>query len=85
MCCRKVRLVNIEGNQAEYADLIGLDGTLRIDPTSSDPAINWFNPHRSGETLSLARKRVIEKNGRVKVFTKLGNCFTFRLEVNPVL
>lgn len=81
MCqaCRKVRLVNVEGDQAEYADLIGTEGVLRLDPTSTDSGINWYNPERSGETLSLSRKRVLESNGKVKVFTKLGNCFTFRL------
>lgn len=82
MCqaCRKVRLVSVEGDQEEYADLIGTEGDLRIDPKSTDSGINWFNPEGTGETLTLARKRVIEKDGKVIVHTKLGNKFTFRLK-----
>lgn len=81
MCtaCRKVRLVAVEGDQEDFADLIGTEGVLRLDPVSTDSGINWFNPTGSGETLTLSRKRVTEKNGKVKVFTKLGNVFTFRL------
>lgn len=76
---RKAKLVGVEGDQEEYADLIGLEGKLRIDPKSTDSAINWFNPEGSGETLSLSRKRVSEKDGKVRVHTRLGNTFTFRL------
>lgn len=57
-----------------------LQGDLRIDPKSTDSGINWFNPEGTGETLTLARKRVIEKDGKVIVHTKLGNKFTFRLK-----
>jgi len=81
MCqaCRKVRLVEVRGDQEEYADLIGTEGELRLDPKSTDSGINWYNPTGSGETLTLSRKRVTEKDGKVTVHTKLGNTFVFRL------
>jgi len=81
MCtaCRKVRLVNVEGDQEEFADLIGTEGDLHLHPTSASSELNWFNPEGRGDSLGLSRKRVTEGNGKVKVFTKLGNCFTFRL------
>jgi len=81
MCqaCRKVRLVNVEGDQEEFADLLGTEGELRLDPTSKSGELNWYNPKGRGDTLGLSRKRVTEKDGKVKVFTQLGNCFTFRL------
>jgi hypothetical protein len=71
--------VSVEGDQEEYADLIGTEGELRLDPKSTDSGINWYNPKGSGETLTLSRQRVTEKDGKVKVRTKLGNTFTFRL------
>jgi hypothetical protein len=82
MCqaCREVRLVGVEGDQEEYADLIGTEGVLRLDPHSTDSGINWYNPNGSGETLALSRKRVTEKDGKVRVHTKLGNTFIFRLK-----
>lgn len=81
MCqaCRKVRLVNVEGDQEEFADLIGAEGELRLDPASKSSDLNWFNPNGRGDSLGLSRKRVTEAQGKVKVFTVLGNCFTFRL------
>lgn len=81
MCqaCRKVKLVSVEGDQEEFADLIGASGELRLDPASKSSELNWFNPAGRGDSLGLSRKRVTEKDGKVKVFTQLGNCFTFRL------
>lgn len=77
---RRVRLVAVDGHQEEYADLLGTEGELRLDPHSTDSGVNWYNPEGSGETLTLSRRRVIEKDGKVKVFTKRGNVFTFRLK-----
>lgn len=81
MCtaCKKVRLVNIEGDQEEFADLIGTEGELRLDPANKSSDLNWYNPKGRGDTLGLSRKRVTETGDKIKVFTELGNCFTFRL------
>lgn len=55
----------------EFDDLRGHTGQLRIDKNST-----WFD---GGEGIELTRKRVTEKDGIVKVFTKLGNTFTFKI------
>lgn len=70
--------IGIQGDEDnEFDDLIGEKGSLRIDPKSSDSAVNWFN---GGQGVNFTRKRVVEKDGIVKVFTKLGNVFKFKLE-----
>ena len=69
-----VRLIEVLGDQEDFADLIGTEGELHLDGTN-----NWFLPEHRGDMLSLAIKRKVEGDGKVKVHTKLGNTFTFRL------
>lgn len=74
---REAKCIGIEGDEdGEFSDLVGTTGKLRIDPKSSDSAVNWFN---GGGSVNFTRKRVNEKEGVVKVFTKLGNVFKFKL------
>lgn len=76
------KCIQVEGNQEEFSDLIGSIGKLRLDPVSKDPAVNWFT---GGNTVNFVRKKVVVKDGIVKVFTRVGNCFTFRLENNSTM
>ena len=77
---RQVKLIEVQGDQEEFSDLIGLTGTLRLDDKCTDSAVNWFSPG-GGDVLSIVRKRVVEKDGKVSVFTHLGNKFVFKIIV----
>jgi hypothetical protein len=72
----RVRLVEVQGDQEEFADLIGTEGVLQLGGNH-----NWYNPDNLGDTLQLAVKSVHHRkeSDRVSVKTKLGNTFTFRL------
>ena len=67
------KLIGVEGDQEEFADLIGETGRLFLSPGN-----NWFSPKGSGESLTMTRKRAAEKDGKIRVSTKLGNVFIFR-------
>ena len=71
--------MEVQGDQVEFADLLGVEGILRLHGTDKAEELNWFNPNRGWGTLCLARRRVVESANEVKVFTELGNTFTFRL------
>jgi len=74
---RQAKCIGVEGDEdGEFSDLVGAEGKLRIDPKVTDSAVNWFN---GGGSVNFTRKRVVEKDGIVKVFTLLGNTFRFRL------
>jgi hypothetical protein len=68
----KVKLTAIEGDQEEFADLIGTTGKLFLEPDRE-----WYHP-AAGEPVVLKRKRVVREGDRIQVFTHLGNVFTFR-------
>jgi hypothetical protein len=68
----RVALVSITGDQEEFADLVGTIGTLFLEHGEER---YWPN---SNDPVRLARKRVSWKNGTIRVFTRLGNVFTFR-------
>lgn len=75
----KARLVEVQGDQEEYADLIGTNGTLYLEGNN-----NWYLPANRGDHLSFAVKRKVNiAPDKVRVFTKLGNVFTFRLLTVP--
>lgn len=78
MSNKQVRLIEVQGDQEEFADLIGTEGELQLIGPSSPH--NWFNPDERGDSLSLAVKRSVEKDGNIKVYTKLGNTFTFKVK-----
>ena len=65
------RLISVKGEE-EFADLIGVYGTLNLEH-------NWFLPNDDGDMLSFLVKRKTFVDDKVKVFTKLGNIFTFRV------
>jgi hypothetical protein len=74
---REAKCIGIDGDEdGEFSDLIGTTGKLRLDEKSKDMAVNWFS---GGSSVGFSRKRVLEKDGVVKVYTKLGNVFKFRL------
>lgn len=68
------KLVGVEGDQEEFADMIGTTGRLYLNTGN-----NWFGPKGSSESITLTRKRVTRKDDKIRVHTKLGNVFTFRL------
>jgi hypothetical protein len=70
------KLVSVEGDQAEYADMIGQTGRLYLAPGN-----NWFGPKGWGESLTMSRKRASKKGDRVRVSTHLGNVFVFQVGV----
>ena len=69
-----VRLINVDGDQEDFADLIGTEG--KIHPTSEGLT---FMPNNRGDWLSMRPKRKTWKDGKVKISTTLGNTFTFRV------
>ena len=75
----KVRLVNVQGDQEDFADLIGSNGTLQ---QLSDGLT--FMPDNRGDWLTMKPRRKQEKDGKIIVSTTLGNTFTFRLLNLPV-
>lgn len=70
----RVKLIQVLGDQEEFADLIGAVGELR--ETRSDGLC--FSPERRGDFLSMAVKEMVEENDVVNVKTGLGNTFSFR-------
>lgn len=69
-----VRLTQVFGDQEEFADLIGRNGVLTLGDR------NVFNPNEGGwGWLTLDKKRIIEKDGKITVSTKLGNKFVFKV------
>jgi len=81
MSVRKVRLIEVRGNQEEFSDLIGTEGKLRLDEKDKDSEVNWYCPDKNIDAMvSLSRKRVTEKDGLVSVSTRRGNTFVFKLK-----
>ncbi len=73
----KVRLTAVEGDQEEFADLIGTEGELHLSPGN-----NWYNPNGRGDSLQMESKRITRKEDRITVSTHLGNKFVFRVKTN---
>ena len=73
---QKVRLVEVQGDQEDFADLIGKAGKLHLVKTNDK--LNTFFPDDRGDFLSLAVKRVTDKNDKIQVLTQFGNKFIFR-------
>lgn len=70
----KYKLIGVEGEDvSEFSDLIGKTGPLR----ASGKVLNFV------DGLALYVKRKVTKDGKLKVFTTLGNCFTFREVSEP--
>ena len=72
------KLVDVRGDVCEYADMIGCSGTLYL---SEDNENNWFNPG-GNETLGFCRKRTTQKNNLIRVSTRAGNTFVFKVNEN---
>lgn len=66
-------LVDVRGDVVDFADLIGRYGTLYL---SSDNSNNYFAPEGS-DWLEFRRKRVVRKNGQIRVLSVRGNTFVF--------
>lgn len=81
MTVMQAKLIQVQGDEEEFDDLIGTKGKLQLIGPSSPH--NWFHPEGSGDTLSLAVKRSVKKDDKIKVFTKYGNIFTFRQLIVP--
>jgi len=63
-------------NTEEFGDIVGQKGSLHLHKTKRGPGVNYFS---SATTLvGLSRKRVTTKDDTIKVFTTLGNVFTFQ-------
>ena len=73
----QAKLVKVEGNQAEYADMIGETGRLFLSPGN-----NWFAPTGWSESLEMKRKRATKKGNTIRVSTLLGNVFVFEVGMN---
>jgi len=67
-----VTLVDVRGDVVDYADLIGRSGSLRLG-SDSVGSFCWGG----NEWLEFRRKRVIRKDGQVRVHTEMGNTFVF--------
>lgn len=73
---QKARLVAVEGDQEEFADLIGTSGELG---ETVEGLCFW--PEGRGDFLGMRPAGVpCCIGGRLHVTTKLGNTFTFELE-----
>ncbi len=70
---RRVRLTTVDGDQEGFADLIGWEGILH--KTSSGLSFQCDN----GEWLRMHTKRMTIKDGKIRISTKLGNTFTFKI------
>lgn len=68
----RVRMVGVLGDQEDFADLIGTEGTLSIGER------HVYQPENRGDWLTMEKKRVTEKDGKISVATRLGNTFIFR-------
>jgi len=74
---RVAKCIGVSGDEdGEFGDLVGSVGKLRLDSKSTESVVNWFS---GGGSVNFTRKRVVERDGVVKVFTKLGRVFKFRL------
>lgn len=76
---RKVRLVSVDGDEPEeFADLIGSEGSLGPAAVADGKRLT-FMPANRGDWLTMSVKRETTTGDKVRIFTKLGNTFTFRL------
>ena len=69
----QAKLIEVQGNQEEFADLIGETGELHLEPSN-----DWFLPQNSNDTLTMSRKRFVDKDCKITISTALGNKFVFR-------
>lgn len=73
MTKHNVRLSEVQGDQEDFADLIGTTGVLTLGDH------NRYMPKDRGDWLTLDKKRITEKDGKITVSTKLGNKFVFKV------
>ena len=78
---RQAKCISVDGDEdGEFSDLVGTVGKLQLAEDSMDSEMNWFDSVSSGgDSVGFTRRRVVEKEGVVKVFTKMGRVFKFRL------
>ena len=75
---RKCRLVEVQGDQEDFADLIGRNGHLTLSDLGDDER-NVFVPESRGDWLSMLVKSVREMGDRVTVVTEMDNTFVFKM------
>lgn len=77
MTTRTARCIEVRSDDDDdFDDLVGAIGKLHLDPKSKSSDVNWFD---GGDFVGFAKKRVVEKDGIVKVYTEFGNVFKFEL------
>ncbi len=75
---KNAKLINVSGDVEDFADLIGTKGELHLIGSYSEN--NCFLPENMGDILDLKVKTIDQvSDDIVKVYTKLGNEFTFEL------
>jgi len=68
----KARLFEVQGDQEEFADIIGERGEIHL--TDGD---NWFSPE-CGQSVTFIKKRITKKDGVITITTGMGNTFRFK-------
>lgn len=68
----RVKLSDVRGDVEEYADIIGKAGDLRLGPDGVG-SFSWSG----SEWLEFRRNRSLRKDGRIRVWTEMGNTFVF--------
>ena len=67
----QAKLIQVTGDQEDFTDVIGHNGELYV---SKSP---WFKAN--GDVISMLSRRITREDGLIKISTKLGNTFTFRV------
>lgn len=70
---QRATLVEVRGNQEEFADVIGTTEILHLHELDNSPELNFFGD------VGLSVKRVVKKDNRISISTRLGNTFVFQL------
>jgi hypothetical protein len=76
---KHVRLIEVQGDQEDFADLIGNNGVLSLSDKTTNEDRNTFFPDNKGDFLSLLTKNIVEKDGKIIISTRSGNIFTFKI------
>lgn len=73
----RAELIEVQGDQEEFADLIGEQGDLKLP--GKNKGENYFLPD-SGDSLTMLVKNIRTNGNKTTVKTQWGNTFIFRIQ-----
>jgi len=71
----KVELIEVQGDQVEFADLLGCSGKLEME---GERGYSVFYPENRGDWLHMSKIKSRKEGDKISIFTTLGNKFVFK-------